>query len=341
MENLPAGPGDLTSRVGPDLGIEGHRRSDDWHYAHLYAPDLIVPGTRMPAHRHLFVHGPDGRPVPGPEAAGLVAFLQSIGRDRGGDVWAAWRSRDPEAPPRSAAGAGSEAAARALYARHCEACHGASGDGRGAAAPLLTVAPRDFTAGRFRFRSSETGATDADLFRSITLGGGIGSAMPAFYWLTPQERWSLVRLVRSFARAGEEVPPDPGVAARDAGIAPPADGVPAEAALTVEGKRIWEALDCGTCHGIDGRGLTREAAGAAWTDGDGRPVPHSSDLTDPCALRGGASPGAILRAVIAGTGGPMPSYAGSLATDRERRAIVAYVLALRVAGRKEEGPRDR
>src|SRR5439155_7397610 len=33
----PAAPAAIPSRVGPDLGLEGHRRSDDWQYAHLYA----------------------------------------------------------------------------------------------------------------------------------------------------------------------------------------------------------------------------------------------------------------------------------------------------------------
>jgi len=330
---LPGGPGDLTSRVGPDLGLEGHRHSDDWHYAHLYAPGLVVPGTRMPAHRHLFVPDSDGRPVPGKDAVDLVAFLQSLGTGEG-DLWSAWRSRDPAAPPHPAGSARLQEGARSLYARHCEACHGVSGDGRGPAAPLLLFPPRDFTAGRYRFRSSAGGATDADLFRSITLGGGTGSAMPAFYWLVAEERWALVRLIRSFGPVGEDTTIGPQVPPPD--LADPSDPV-----LVAEGSELWEALACGSCHGADGRGRTREAAGAAWTDAAGNPVPRASDLADPCAMRGGASPGAILRAVIAGTGGPMPSYAESLPGDRERSAMVAYVLSLRTgSGRKTAGPRD-
>jgi cytochrome c len=330
---LPGGPGDLTSRVGPDLGLEGHRHSDDWHYAHLYAPGLVVPGTRMPAHRHLFVTDPAGRPVPLKEAVDLVAFLQSLGTAEE-DVWAAWRSRDPVEPRGRAGSAELQEGVRSLYARHCEACHGGSGDGRGPAAPLLLFPPRDFTAARYRFRSSAGGATDADLFRSITLGGGTGSAMPAFYWLAAEERRALVHLIRSFGPPGE---PTAGVPQ----VPPPELANPSDPVLVAEGANLWVALACGSCHGADGRGLTREAAGAAWTDAAGDPVPRASDLTDPCAMRGGASPEAILRAVIAGTGGPMPSYADSLPGGRERSAIVAYILSLRTGGgKKGAGPRD-
>lgn len=329
---LPGGPGDLRGRAGPDLGLEGHRHSDDWHFAHLYAPTLVVAGTRMPAYRHLFGHDPAGRPVPGKDALDLVVFLQSIGQD-GGDVWGDWRAHDPSIPPRSTDPAPVETRGRDLYARHCEGCHGSAGDGRGPAAPLLLFPPRDFTTGHFRFRSSAGGASDADLFRSITIGGGTGSAMPGFHWLAAEDRWALVSLVRSF---------------RLDGSGPTVDREGTEGELqtdrpdpirVAEGRDLWVAGDCGSCHGADGRGLTRDQAGAVWTDADGHPVPHATDLTDPCAMRGGASPGAILRAVMAGTGGPMPSYADALPTGRERWAIVAYVRSLRATSRRTPGRR--
>ncbi|HUD70961.1 MAG TPA: cbb3-type cytochrome c oxidase subunit II, partial [Dongiaceae bacterium] len=76
----PPAPDD--SRVGPDLGREGHRHADDWHYAHLYAPDILVPGSRMPASRHLFETTAEGAPRPTEEARQLVGWLQRLGRER-------------------------------------------------------------------------------------------------------------------------------------------------------------------------------------------------------------------------------------------------------------------
>ena len=43
-----------TRRVGPDLIREAGRRSDDWHYAHLWKPKATVPESVMPSYRWWF-----------------------------------------------------------------------------------------------------------------------------------------------------------------------------------------------------------------------------------------------------------------------------------------------
>lgn len=44
-----------TSRTGPDLMTIGQRQpSKDWHYLHLYNPDITSPGSIMPPFRYLF-----------------------------------------------------------------------------------------------------------------------------------------------------------------------------------------------------------------------------------------------------------------------------------------------
>ena len=78
--------------------------------------------------------------------------------------------------------------------------------------------------------------------------------------------------------------------------------------------------------------MTREEAGAGWTDADGEPVPRSGDLRHPCALRGGASPAAIERAFVLGVGPAMPAYGEALPDGRARRALLAHILSLRSAG---------
>lgn len=69
---------------------------------------------------------------------------------------------------------------QAVYERHCASCHGPAGRGDGPAAPFLTPRPRDFTLGRYKLRTTETGSlpTDEDIVRSVREGLP-GSAMPA------------------------------------------------------------------------------------------------------------------------------------------------------------------
>jgi hypothetical protein len=68
-----------------------------------------------------------------------------------------------------------------VYRARCAACHGPSGRGDGMYAAFLNPRPIDFTSGRYKFRSTETGSlpTDADLAHSITEGLH-GTSMPAW-----------------------------------------------------------------------------------------------------------------------------------------------------------------
>jgi len=316
-----------TSRVGPDLGLLGHRRSDDWHLAHLYAPAAVVRGSPMPASRHLFRPGSDGRPGPTPEALALVVYLQSLGREES-DARAALRRREPDIPPPPPAGADLLVRGDRIYVRQCASCHGAAGDGRGEAAALLLFPPRDFTAARYRFRSTGAGtpASDADLYRIITLGTGIGAAMPAFDWLRPDDRWAVVLRIKQFSerlRGLELHAPQGGGTGTSGDRAAPGE----HDAMILRGRDLWGQLGCESCHGRNGEGMDRTAAGAAWCDFEGRPIPRASTLTHACSLRGGASPEAIDRALYGG-GLAMPSYADAIPGSEDRRALRTYILSL-------------
>ena len=341
--DLPPGPvaDTLVSRVGPDLGLEGHFRSDDWHFAHLYAPGAVVPGSRMPPSRHLF-RQEGGRPTATQDAVDLVAYLQALGRARQ-DIWAEWRRREPAIPTPPSDGSlarrGDE-----LYQRHCSPCHGAEGDGRGEVAGFFSFPPRDFVAGRYRFRSTPPGEppADADLYRSITLGTGTGAAMPAFYWLDESDRWALVLRVKEFSPVlrGSGLRAVPKANGRQIeGTGEPRAPDPGAEATVREGRRLWDSLGCASCHGPSGLGMTRQEAGTEWTDGAGVTVPRSGDLTHACSLRAGASQQAIERAVVFGVGEAMPSYADALPGASSRRALVSFIQSLEQAPRTERAGR--
>jgi len=68
-------------RVGPDLAHEAHRRSNDWHAAHLYAPRVVSPTSIMPAYPWLF-DASGGRIAPNRDGLALIVYLQSLGVGR-------------------------------------------------------------------------------------------------------------------------------------------------------------------------------------------------------------------------------------------------------------------
>ena len=97
---------------------------------------------------------------------------------------------------------------RKLYARHCQHCHGVSGDGAGSTAKYLNPRPRDYRLGVFKFTSTTSfpapiKATRDDLKRVI--GQGIpGTYMPAFVpMLKEQELVAIIEYVRWLAMRGE------------------------------------------------------------------------------------------------------------------------------------------
>jgi mono/diheme cytochrome c family protein len=86
------------------------------------------------------------------------------------------------------------AAGSGHFRRHCQECHGVTGDGRGPSAPWMVPHPRDYRAGVFKFVSTGKKPTRADLFRTLT-NGLKPSAMPQFGMRTEEERDRLVDYV--------------------------------------------------------------------------------------------------------------------------------------------------
>src|SRR5580765_5374604 len=96
-----------------------------------------------------------------------------------------------------------------VYDAHCVECHGPQGLGDGPAAHLMTPRPRDFTRGRYKIRSTESGSvpTDEDLLRSVRQGL-YASSMPGWQKLLPDDDIrAAVEYVKSFSTRFVAEPP--------------------------------------------------------------------------------------------------------------------------------------
>jgi mono/diheme cytochrome c family protein len=86
---------------------------------------------------------------------------------------------------------------KASFAMNCSACHGAKGEGDGAASAALNPKPRNFATEPFKYGSSA-----AQVF--ATLGkGSPGTAMIGFTHLPEEDRWGLAYYVLELKSAGK------------------------------------------------------------------------------------------------------------------------------------------
>ena len=206
-----------------------------------------------------------------------------------------------------------------LYDKYCAQCHGASGDGQGVAAPFVKPKPRDFTAGKYKIRTTPSGSlpTHQDL-EDIIRKGMPYSSMPAWPIFDDQQLDDLVYYVKSFSV--DFANPD---------LVPTPIEIPEPPSITPEsieqGRQIFDELGCAGCHGSVGR-----------TDGSSAPTLADDwgnhlmpvDMTKRWTFRGGPTRKDIFRAFSTGLNGtPMPSYYESL--DEEKRwHLVNYIDSL-------------
>jgi cytochrome c oxidase cbb3-type subunit 2 len=223
----------------------------------------------------------------------------------------------PPAPTPS----GTDQRGKSTYEERCVECHGESGRGDGPGAPLLTPRPRDFTAAKYKLRSTETGSlpTDDDLIRSVE-NGLAGSAMPGWKGLlSDAEIRDVVAYLKTFSRRFADEQPQVVALGAPVAVSP---------ASIDRGVAVYEKLQCSKCHGTDGRGTG--AVAVNFEDDWRQPLP-ATDLTEPWTFHGGSEPRDIYMRFRTGMSGtPMPSFKDS-ATDAEMWDLANYVTSL---GRK-------
>jgi len=235
---------------------------------------------------------------------------------------------------------------QALYARHCAACHGKQGDGRGIAAAYLFPKPRNFAAGRFRLVSTVNRTPSREDLLNVLKRGMPGSAMPPWGHLSDDELNLLVDEVQRLHQQGvrdqyvqvlveqeeltDEEIQEPDVQAEiqeyverrttpgEATVVPPIPAADAEA--VAGGKQIYVKQACNKCHGDEGRGDGQERM----IDDEGFPT-RPRDLTRGI-FKGGHDPASIYRRIAYGMPGtPMPS---SQLTPEQIIDLSHYVLSL-------------
>lgn len=209
-----------------------------------------------------------------------------------------------------------------VYGQKCAICHGEKGDGNGDAAYLLYPRPRDLTLGVFKIRSTPSGTlpTDEDLFRTISEGMAGTAMMPWKDELSEREIWAVVYYIKTFSERWRKEKPGTPV--------PIGTPPPKTPELLKLGKKVYEKMQCGQCHGEKGKG-DGPAAATLKDQWDMPIIPY--DFTVPGRFKGGGKPEDIVRTFTTGMDGtPMPSYGKGVLTEKERWALAYYVLSLAV-----------
>lgn len=207
-------------------------------------------------------------------------------------------------------------AGKFIYERACLNCHGDKGKGDGLAAPFLDPKPRDFTRGRYKFRSTPSGAipTLDDLARTLTHGLA-GTAMGQWSELSAKDRRAVLLYVQGFSERFKGRTANPIT-------------VPTAPLFTMDavkrGAKLYTEVECHKCHGTEGRGDGPSAAELK-DDWEKRPI-RPADLTLGHRFKRGSTPRDIYLTLFTGlTGTPMPSVAEQVEDPGQQWDLVYYV----------------
>ncbi len=199
-------------------------------------------------------------------------------------------------------GSGDAAKGQLVYQRYCISCHGAEGNGQGEAAEWLTVKPRDFRQGTFKWRSTPSGSLPLDSDLEHTLNNGLyGTYMPTWQSLDPTSRRNVIAYIKTFSsRFATDKP--------EAAIAIPAEPPYSDDSVK-RGAANYAKYNCSQCHGPGGQG-DGPSAHELKDDWGNQLVPYN--LANGHVKCGDTSQD-IYRVFMTGLAGtPMPSFADSI-----------------------------
>lgn len=209
---------------------------------------------------------------------------------------------------------------RFVFEQNCIVCHGQFGDGKGELAAGLTIKPRSFRTGVFKYRSTPAGKMPGNQDLKRTIRDGItGTAMGMFTNLRQEELDAVVEYIKGFSRKWK----DPANYAEPVKFpAPPSWFADAAQRKPHEdaGAALFQAL-CQPCHGKEGAG-----------DGPAAPA-LKDDLGDPALpanlrernYRNGNDPQDIYRVLTLGISGtPMVSAEATL-REEQRWQLAAFL----------------
>lgn len=220
-----------------------------------------------------------------------------------------------------------------LYQANCAACHGATGNGKGAAAIALQTRPRDFWNEPFRYVSTlDAIPTSEDLAQTIK-SGRIHGEMPAAPWLSDDDISTLSEYVLELNRLGwvqrlsedeslsnadvEEIATDRVSPLEPITIAMPSAGFESNSEI---GRTLYDQ-SCASCHGQTGRGDGLNMP----LDDQGRPIKVRNLVSEP--IHGGANPIELFKRIRCGLPGtPMPAQPSL--TDDQVWQLVYYTREL-------------
>ncbi len=222
-----------------------------------------------------------------------------------------------------------EAEGKVVYLRHCAGCHGEQGDGKGPAAAMLIVKPRDFTSGIYKFGSTPNGSlpTDEDLYKVITRGL-YRTSMPEWSLLSEKERVGVVQYLKTFSPRWQQERPEAPIF-----VPEPPEWLDTPESVA-RGAEVYENLQCAKCHGDTGRG---DGPSAATLDPDvwGN-AQKPFDFTQG-RLKSGPSGRDMYRTFMTGVNGTaMPSYGdifaepdGEYIREGDAWHLISYTRSLR------------
>lgn len=225
---------------------------------------------------------------------------------------------------------------RYVFKQQCAPCHGETGRGNGPWAAEMTVKPRDFRKGIFKYRTTPMGTqpTDADLRRTIQRGVS-GTAMPTFAkTLSERDLTAILVYLKNLSPRWKE---DARIVA--AAELPKAPEWFHEASALEERLQAGRSLfqqTCVPCHGVHGagdgpgsKGLTN-VWGQAAIPADLRVDHH----------RSGPDREDLFRTIAMGLDGtPMVGFRGAF-TDEQIWELVAAVEALPKAAAASSGGKE-